>query len=127
MKKAVLFLSFAIISCLLSTSSFAHTADSSNVAAKSSEIVTLLSTKLGLTPTQIPKVQSLVTEFAGKFAKTNTKASTDTGLKEKIDKEEQSTLVKGFSTELPKILTATQSTQFATIKDKVSALFTQIK
>ena len=130
MKKTVLLVAFLLISCFVSTASFAQTTaaatDTNSVAAKSSQIVTLLTTKLGLTPAQVTKVQPLVTEFAGKFQKTNPK-TTDSGLKAKVEKDAQSGLVKEFSTELPKVLDASQSTKYAGIKDKVATLFSQIK
>ncbi|HSZ71064.1 MAG TPA: hypothetical protein VK750_00205 [Cytophagaceae bacterium] len=130
MKKVVLLFSFLFVSCFVSTASFAQTTtatkDTNSVAAKSSQIMNLLTTKLGLTSAQVTKVQPLVTDFANKFQKSNPK-STDSGLKAKVEKDAQSGLVKEFSTELPKVLDSSQSTKYAGIQDKVATLFSQIR
>jgi len=127
MKKTILFIALAFVSFFIATQSASAQTDTNNVATKSNEIVSLLTTKLKLTPTQVPLVQSLVTNYATKLSKSNAGVSSSSGFKQKVEKDVQSKEVTEFSTELPKLLTPAQATQYSTVKDKVATLFTQVK
>ena len=131
MKKIILLIACAA-GLLFSTTqnSFAQTttttADSTSAAAKASQITSLLTSKLNLSQTQASTVSGLVTTYAGKFSKTNSTANSG-GLKAKLAKEEQTTLGKEFSEQLPKLLNSDQAAKYPAIKNEVSNLFTQIK
>ena len=133
MKKSIFFFSLVALAIVLGTNNTLAqttpaTTDSNSVASKSNQIVSLLTSKLGLTKAQVPVVQALVTKFSERFSKTNAAvAKSGGGVKEKVAKQEQAALEKDFSNELPKTLDATQKTKFTAIKDQVNALFTQIK
>ncbi len=127
MKKIILFLVFSFLS-LYTTCTVSLAQTSNSAASTSSEIVNLLSSNLNLSQTQVPQVQNLVSQYAGKFSTANANvANSGGGMKAKLEKDAQTALAKEFSTELPKLLNSTQTAQYSGIKDKVTSLFTQIK
>jgi hypothetical protein len=89
--------------------------------------MSMLTSELGLTQQQTPGVQTLVSEYASKFASSNKKASTGGSLVAKAENTVKADLAKGFSSSLSSMLTPAQNTKYSGIESKVVGLFNQAR
>jgi len=118
MKQIILFIAAFSLFTFVANSSFAQ----SNSTAKAGEVATLLENSLSLTGTQKPAVNTLVTDYANKYASTNASSSPSP-----VKTEAKNALMNEFSTGLTKILSPAQATKYNGIKGEVSTLFNAIK
>ena len=125
MKKIALLL--PIILFMLVVTANVSIAQATDPASKTTEIMTLLKSKLNLTAQQQTDVQKAVSDFASKYQGSNKKAASSSGLEAKLGADEQKALNSKVSKEIPKLLNDSQKTQYAAIESKVTALFSQIK
>jgi|SRR6185312_2953376 len=125
MKKNVLL--FSILFVVLVLTGNVAMAQATDPASKTTEIMSLINSKIKLTAQQQTDVQKVVSELATKFAGANKKAASSSKLESKVGQDEQKALNSKAATEIPNLLDDSQKTQFAGIKDKVTSLFNQIK
>ena len=126
MKKITFLFPFLFVLLVLTGNvAFAQTA--TDPASKTTEIMTLINSKVKLSASQQTDVQKVVSDLAAKFQGANTKASSGSGLESKVGADEQKTLQSKASSDIPKLLDSSQQTQYSSIQSKVSSLFSQIK
>lgn len=124
MKKFALL--FPILFFALVLTSTVSKAQATDPASKTTEIMTMLKSKLNLTAQQQTDVQKAVSDYATKYQGANKKASSG-GIDAKVGQDEQKALNGKVVKEIPNLLNDSQKTQFTAIQDKVTALFAQIK
>jgi|GEM_PF-5722754 len=125
MKKNVLLLAMLFVALIL-TGNVAN-AQTTDPASQTTQIMSLINSKVKLSAQQQTDVQKVVSELATKYAGANKKASSNSGLESKLGKDEQNALNNKAATDIPNLLNDSQKTQYAGIKDKVTSLFSQIK
>jgi len=118
---------FPFILLLLAVTTNISLAQATDPASKTTEIMTLINSKVKLSAQQQTDVQKVVSELSTKYASSNKKASSGSGLEAKLGADEQKALNSKANTDIPKLLDSNQKTQYTAIQDKVTSLFSQIK
>ena len=133
MKKNVLLFSMLLAlfvltgNAVMAQTTPAATTTATDPASTTTQIMTLINSKVKLSAQQQTDVQKVVSELATKYQGANKKASSSSGLESKVGKDEQNALNNKAATDIPNLLNDTQKTQYAGIQSKVTSLFSQIK